>query len=68
METSNAREATRKGMKWEVEIKESLGDVDKHPTLAMLRDKDVMRLREEGRNERYITLGVMVTGRAGRDG
>lgn len=67
MGTSSVREATRKGQDWESEVRRRIdadAEPELYPTLAVLRDRDVARMREEGRNERYIKLGVEVNYRA----
>lgn len=62
METSSIREATRNGQDWESEVRKRV-DTDSeptlYPTLAVLRDKDVARLRSKGRNEDYIRSGIV---------
>lgn len=58
METSNVREATQRGMAWEVEVKSAEAEPALAPTLAVLRDKDIARLRALGRNEDYIRSGI----------
>lgn len=64
METSNLRDAKERGQRWEVQVKGQVAEPELYPTLAILRDKDVERLRDLGRNERYIRLGVQVNYRA----
>lgn len=59
METSNVREATERGMKWEVEVKSAEAEPVLAPTLTVLRDKDIARLRALGRNEDYIRSGIV---------